>query len=98
MTKKQKDIPSEIKCIQQVTGRLTFDLDPKINKRLSFVHPSFEYEVKTLNIAKIQSYCTSKILCSWVKIDLILNISIPFEIFCQYKSVEQSDRLNYGMI
>ena len=58
--KRRKDILSEIKCNQRVAGRLTFDL---LTQRsiFGFHFPfSFEYEVGSLLIAKMQRYCTGK--------------------------------------
>ena len=71
----------------------------------SFSRLSFEYEERSINIAKIQSYNTGKNV-SFVshynldlrKIDLFLYASIPFVGLYQYHFVVQPNILNYGTI
>ena len=71
----------------------------------SFSRLSFEYEERSLIIAKIQRYCTAKNApflshsdLDLKEIDPFLYGSIPFIIMYQYQYVVQPDRLNYGTI
>ena len=80
---------------------LTFRL--KYQNLASFPRLSFEYEVRSLIIAKIPRYCTGKNApflshsdLDLQNIDPILYGSIPFMIMYQY--VVQPDRLNNGII
>ena len=69
----------------------------------SFSGLSFEYEVKSIIIAKIQRYCNGKNapILSHIdlqNIDAFLYGSIPYMIIYQYQYVVQPYRLNYGTI
>ena len=71
----------------------------------SFSRLSFEDEVRSLNIAKIQSYNTGKNVpfvshsgLDPIQIDLFLYPSIPFLVLNQYHFAVQADRLIYGTI
>ena len=71
----------------------------------SFLRLSFQYEVRSLIIAKISKYFTGKIAPFLSHSDLdLLNIDpflygdIPFMIMYQYQYVVQPDRLNNGTI
>ena len=82
---------------------LTFRL--KYQYLASFPRLSFEYEVRSLIIAKIPRYCTGKNapFLSHSDLDLqnigpFLYRSIRFKIMYQYQYVVQSDRLNNGTI
>ena len=66
---------------------------------------SFEYEVRSLNIANIQRYNTGKNVLFLNpsdldprKVDLFLYKSIPFVILYQYHFFVPQNRLNYGTI
>ena len=84
---------------------LTFDLWLRDQYLAPFIRFSFEYEVRSLIIAKIQRYCTGKHapFLSHIDLDLqkicpVLHGSIPFMIMYQYQYVVQPDRLNEGSI
>ena len=71
----------------------------------SFTRLSFEYEVRSLIMAKIPRYCTGKNApflshsdLDLQNIDPLLYGSIPFMIMYQYQYVLQPDRLNNGTI
>ena len=111
---RRKDILSKIKYNERVAGRLTFDLDSKISiwfpvpkymYLVSCSRLSFEYEGRSLIIAKIKRYCTGKNApflshsdLDLQKIGTFLYGSILFMIMYQYQYVVQPDRLNYGII
>ena len=82
---------------------LTFRL--KDQNLASFPRLSFEYEVRSLIIAKIPRYCTGKNApflshsdLDFQNIDPLLYGSIPLMIMYQYQYVVQPDRLNNGTI
>ena len=82
---------------------LTFRL--KDQNLASFPRLSFEYEVRSLIIAKIPRHCTGKNapFLSHIDLDLqninpLLYGSIPFMIMYRYQYVVQPDRLNNGTI
>ena len=63
----------------------------------------FKYGVRSLNIQRFNSHCSSKYVLFMGQsdldprtIDLNLNVNLPIEILYQYKYVEQAERLNYG--
>ena len=83
--KRRKHILSEIKYIQKITGRWSLTFWHNNQYVASFFRSSVEFEVRSLIIAKIQSYYTGKNVpfmnhgnLGPRKIDPILNASIPF--------------------
>ena len=83
----------------QPESRRKVDLSLKVQS--SLFRLSFEYEVRSLNAAKIQSHYTGKHLpfmnhsdLDLSKIDMFRYAGIPFIIMHQYQYVAQLDRLN----
>ena len=58
LTKMRSDILSENKCTQKVAERLTLNLWPKVRYVAPAFYLLFEYEVRSLYIENIHSYCT----------------------------------------